>query len=343
MIKKSNTKNPTGSTRTSPTRSSTSSILKAESKASPSRDRDGASNHNNFSPSEYLKLIDASELVLMEVPPKRKHWGKLIQSNQTGMLYGPRGKGKTWICLAIAMAMASGTNFLGHGPKNRRRVIYMDGEMDVHTFKGRLAKLAPSLKIDVPKGLRIFTPESYAGLLPSVATPQGIDEINRLIGTEWDVLFLDNYSAWSDGRETSESWAPVMKWMLSHKHAGRTVILVHHAGKSGAQRGSSRHEDALDWSIALKPIMNGLDDGSLQVSLEWEKARHLASNETPPLRVVMRSTESGALEWSSHPLETQNDLAVKAKELSAQGMSNAQIANTLGKHRDTIRLWLKPK
>ncbi len=39
---------------------------------------------------------------------------------------------------------------------------------------------------------------------------------------------------------------------LQHRRAGRAVILIHHAGKEGTQRGTSRREDVLDLVLQLK-------------------------------------------------------------------------------------------
>ncbi len=88
-----------------------------------------------------------------------------------------------------------------------------------------------------------------------------------MIGTDWDVIFIDNYSAWSgDGRETAEAWAPMMRWMLGHKRAGRTVIVIHHTGKTGKQRGSRQGAMRmfLDWSVASKPVEAVAGDGALR-------------------------------------------------------------------------------
>ena len=44
----------------------------------------------------------------------------------------------------------------------------------------------------------------------------------------------------------SESWLPVQEWALRLRRNGVSVLFVHHAGKSGKQRGTSRREDVLD-------------------------------------------------------------------------------------------------
>jgi hypothetical protein len=299
-------------------------------------------NEAHFQPCERMTLIPANELVTLSIPPRKKHWGSYIQSNQTGMIYGERGGGKTWQAMGIAVSIATRSEFLGNKPGKARRVIYLDGEMDLVTFQQRMRQICESQGVEPPPDLKVFTPESFTDLLPSINTAEGQKLIDKMIGTDWDVLLVDNYSAWSsDGRETAEAWAPFMRWMLGHKRAGRTVIVIHHSGKAGKQRGSSKHEDALDWSINLLPDKKGPQDGALRFTLVWEKARHLASNEIAPIAVTMRQGKDGVLTWE-HQQGTHKDPKIaRALKLRQQGKTNIQIAEELDVDRTTVGRWLK--
>jgi len=295
-----------------------------------------------FKPFDKMKLISAAELAKLKARKRKKHWGEPIQSNQIGMLFGPRGHGKTWVALGIAVSMSACVDFLDKKPIKARKVIYMDGEMDLATLKFRTIALCKSLNINPPEGLKIFTPETFTGLLPSINTADGQKEIDKLIGTDWDVLFIDNYSSWSgDGRETAEAWAPMMRWMLGHKRAGRTIIVIHHTGKTGKQRGSSSHEDALDWSVALKPADGACSDGALRFNLVWEKTRHLSSADAKPIAVTMGKDEEGGLTWSQSDGVHKNSRAQKAKELIDSGLTTAEVARELEVDRTTVGRWLK--
>ena len=57
-------------------------------------------------------------------------------------------------------------------------------------------------------------------------------------------MVIDNLSTLCRyGRENeSESWGPVQEWILGLRRRGLSVLLVHHAGKGGTQRGTSRRE-----------------------------------------------------------------------------------------------------
>lgn len=297
-----------------------------------------------FRPRSEMHLISAAKFVHLEVPRRKNHWGRLIQSNQTGMLFGPRGRGKTWVALSIAISISTGVPFLGRKPRRARRVIYLDGEMDLFTLRQRVVALCGSFQVEPPANLKFFTPEAFTDLLPSINTLEGQRTIDQMIGTDWDVIFIDNYSAWSgDGRETAEAWAPMMRWMLGHKRAGRTVIVIHHTGKTGKQRGSSSHEDALDWSVALKPADDAAVDGALRFNLVWEKSRHLAATEVQPIAATMRHGKEGELTWHHQPGMHRDPRINKARAMKAKGMSQVAIAQELEVDRTTVGRWLKAK
>lgn len=295
-----------------------------------------------FQPSEKMELTPVNELVNWSVPVRKKHWADRIQSNQTGMIFGERGRGKTWFAMGLALSMSCRVEFLGHKPNKARRVNYLDGEMDLVTFQQRMLQICKSLGVEPPSNLMAFTPEAFTDLLPSINTLDGQKVIDEMIGTEWDILIVDNYSAWSsDGRETAEAWAPFMRWMLRHKRAGRTVIVIHHSGKAGKQRGSSKHEDALDWSINLMSDKQSPPDGALRFSLVWEKARHLASDQIAPIAVTMQRGEDGTLVWNHQHGTHKYPKMVKAEKLKAEGVTNTEIAQKLDVDRTTVGRWLK--
>lgn len=299
----------------------------------------------HLTPKQYFQALDtpqlmsALRLMQVELKPGTQHWGRRIRSGQIGMLFAPRGSGKTFKCLALAIAMASGCRWLGLRPKEPRRVIYCDGEMDLPTLKLRISSISASLGVNVPKNLKIFSPEMFTDLLPSINTLDGQKTINDMIGETFDVLFIDNYSAFNDsGSENAEAWAPVMRWLLKHKRAGRTVIMVHHTGKAGQkQRGSSKHEDAMDWVISLSPIPNNeIDSRALKFTLEWQKIRHLAMVDVPPISVTMRSARDGKLSWSHEPGKPLNPTDEQIAKLNKDGLNNTEIGKEVGLSRSAV-------
>jgi putative DNA primase/helicase len=70
-----------------------------------------------------------------------------------------------------------------------------------------------------------------------------------------ELLVLDNLSSLTAviRDNDAESWNPIQEWLLRLRRRGTSVLIVHHAGKGGEQRGTSRREDVLDTSISLRP------------------------------------------------------------------------------------------
>src|SRR5262245_25234391 len=65
----------------------------------------------------------------------------------------------------------------------------------------------------------------------------------------------------------------MQSWVLRHRRAGRAVVLLHHAGKGGAQRGTSRREDVLDTVISLRRPADYSPDQGARFEVYFEKTR----------------------------------------------------------------------
>lgn len=294
-----------------------------------------------FSPLENLEAMGANMLSELVLPRPKKHWGDFIVDRRTGMINAPRGAGKSNFALALGLSMGYGVDYLGNRPARPRRVVILDGEMDLHTMQERLNEQAKALGVETDDThLRFVSPELFDGMMPSMSNEEGQHEIDKVLGENWDVLFIDNYSAFSEtGREDGESWMPWIRWMLKHKRAGRTVIVIHHTGKNGQQRGSSKHEDALDFSIALKPLPDNKHDGNLRFIFEWKKSRHLPSDKTRPFMITYAKTPDGHV-WTRGNVDDANQQMVRAKKLRKQGLNQTDIAKKLGVNKSTICRWL---
>jgi AAA domain len=59
-----------------------------------------------------------------------------------------------------------------------------------------------------------------------------------------DLLILDNLSSLTAviRDNDQESWTTIQQWLLRLRRRGISVLLVHHAGKAGEQRGTSRRD-----------------------------------------------------------------------------------------------------
>jgi len=289
-----------------------------------------------------LELMSARRLVRTKATNGRRHWGRLILDRMLGMIHGPRGSGKTFFVLSLAVAIASGHRFLGHKPSSPRKVVMLDGEMGFRLMRERLKTVCAALEVSPPSNLLLLNPDLFDGLLPSLATEAGQAQIEEVLPDDVDVIIVDNFSCWNrGGREDADGWAPWNTWLLSQKRRGRTVILVHHAGKNGDQRGTSRREDSLDFVIGLKPGLNAAHPDALSFDLAWTKSRHLKREAASRIRATLFSESGEEPKWVHDEPPSAQDRAADVRKLSAQGLMPGAIAEKLGIHKSTVSRALK--
>lgn len=290
--------------------------------------------------SHVLKPIGARTLSKFKIKTPVKYWGRYITASRLILLYGWRGSGKSTFLMALALAMSSGVGFLGHRPARPTKVVLLDGEMDLYSLKSRLISVSRSVGVELSDDFKIISPELFSGIMPRINTPEGQEAIEYAIGLDWEVLIIDNYSAFSSGRENAEAWAPWLPWLLKLKRAGKTVIVVHHTGKNGTQRGASNHEDAMDYVMSLRPPKFPPLDGSLEFVVSWPKSRHLASKYVQPIQVAYREIEANRYQWVKSLIVDANPEHLLAFQLKEEGLSITEIARKLGKDKSSISRWL---
>jgi putative DNA primase/helicase len=257
-----------------------------------------------------LRACTMGEFLELELPAREMVLSPVIPAQGLVMLYSKRGLGKTYMAIGIALAVARGGSFLCWKASKSRKVLFVDGELPASTLQQRIR----SVDAGVPESqfkmlprecLRIITPDVQTQSMPDlVANCEGQMLIEReLSGVE--LLILDNLSALCrSGKENEgESWLPVQEWLLRLRQQGHSVLLVHHAGKSGAQRGTSRREDLLDTVVALQhPSDYAVSDG-LRCEVHYEKARGFHGQDARPFEVRMQLEGSGAAHWTTSDAE----------------------------------------
>ena len=211
-------------------------------------------------------VISAADLVKLEIEPREYIVEPFLATQSLNMLYAVRGIGKTWVGFTLAINVARGEDFLGYSVERERNVLYIDGEMPLPDIKERLQGLAHK----PPHNLKILPSDVlFREDRPlNIQEPEDRARIERLLadlesdGERPDLLIFDNLSSLSGGIDENDNSALDMflRWLVGLRHAGYAILMIHHAGKSGTQRGASRREDLLDTSIELKKPAKDKDD-----------------------------------------------------------------------------------
>jgi putative DNA primase/helicase len=258
-----------------------------------------------------------------------------LHSQDLCMVFAPRGIGKTHFGIAVAFAVATGGKFAQWSATGPRQVLYLDGELPGAMMQARLAMHCPDVE-PAPGYLRVFTPDLVPDgrLMPDLATLAGQYQIDAMV-LDADVVIVDNLSAWArSGRENeAESWLPIADWILALRRKGKAVILIHHSGKGGQQRGTSKKEDLLDVVIGLsRPKDYDPSQGAVFVS-EFTKARNLTGKDAESLEMTMTVIDDRAT-WECRTVEASTYDRVVA--LTKEGLSPSEICAELDINKSTV-------
>jgi DNA-binding transcriptional ArsR family regulator len=289
-----------------------------------------------------LRAYDVHELAGMTFKPRDPLLGPWLHTQDLCMLFAGRGIGKTHFALSVAYAVAGGGRFIRWQAPAARKVLYLDGELPGAVMQKRLLMHCPAVAEPAPGFFRVFTPDLVPDgrTLPDLSTRDGQDLIDQMIEPDTALVVVDNLSAWArSGRENeAESWHPIAEWILALRRRGIAVLLVHHAGKGGQQRGTSKREDLLDVVIGLsRPRDYDPQKGAVFV-VDFTKARNLMGEDAESLELELAGDEDRA-EWRWRTVESSTfDRVV---DLANEGLRPNEIAVELEVNKSTVSRHLR--
>jgi RecA-family ATPase len=252
------------------------------------------------------------------------------------MIYAPRGVGKTHLALGCAYAVASGGTFLKWRAPRPRRVLLIDGEMPVVTLQERLDTIVTKAGEAVPEGFIAIMPyDVFPEGGPDLSTEEGQAELEPFIG-DADLIVVDSISTICRGgkENEAESWAAIQAWALRQRRKGRTVLFVHHSGKSGDQRGTSKREDVMDTVIKLvRPTDYRAEDGARFI-VEFTKNRGFMGPDAESFEAALSDGE-----WNTRAVEDTR--TARILELHAEGLTQREMAKQLGIGLATVNRTIK--
>ncbi|PYK95421.1 MAG: hypothetical protein DME36_02095 [Verrucomicrobia bacterium] len=197
------------------------------------------------------------------------------------------GVGKTWLALAIAQALSAGGKLGDWQAHERVKVLYVDGEMPPDLMRSRCEGLqASNGNLEFLNHEILF---ERTGKVLNIANAEAQQAITaRCVNTRSKVLILDNLLTLASGMKENEadSWELVNNWLLDLRRRKIAVVIVHHAGRSGEMRSTSKREDNVFWIIALDDTKKNADD---------KRGARFTSRFTKPSRNTQE--EIPAYEW----------------------------------------------
>jgi putative DNA primase/helicase len=150
------------------------------------------------------------------------------------------------------------------------------------------------------------------------------------------LIIVDNISTLcrSSKENDADAWIPVQEWALRMRASGRSVLFIHHAGKGGSQRGTSKREDILDTVIALQQSEDYSSSDGASFEIHFKKARGFFGADAEGFKARLTTDHEGMLKWESEPLTASTFDKVMA--LAKNGEKQLDIANKLNIHKSNV-------
>ncbi len=244
----------------------------------------------------------------IKIPERPYLLRPILQPGTLGMIYSPRGWGKTMFASAVAIAVTHGVPIGKWHVESPAGCLYIDGEMPVKDLQQRIRDLTRGLSSpDVP--LAILSSEWLARESwprPNLLSKEWRDALYTFLSEgKHQVLILDNKAALSPGidENSSQDWSEVNQWLLSLRFLGVAVIIIHHAGRSGEPRGTTGLEDSLDFIIKLSHPKGYREEDGCDVDVSFTKARSIFGKDAAPFNFKILRQPNGGLTWTTADAE----------------------------------------
>jgi putative DNA primase/helicase len=195
----------------------------------------------------------------------------VLYSESVNQVFAQRGLGKSLFTLGLINCLANGGKFLRYESEGGMKVLHCDGELPESLLQKRMDS-----QISNPERIVLM----HAGSLPNqsfpkLSEPQWQSEfIKRIEVLQPDVIVFDTLTAcFRFDTNDNKLWDAVNQFYITLRRKGYCVIVIHHAGKNGTQRGITNGDDNLDLSIKLNAASGWAPGDGCKFNLTYEKVR----------------------------------------------------------------------
>lgn len=272
----------------------------------------------------------------------------LLYSPSISMLFAPRGRGKTYVAIDLALALALGRNFFSWKVPKKHKVWYVDGEMPGQMLQQRFAQMlrgdsAELADLHIMGSEMFFKTTGESLVLNNIAHQQKLEALIEQAAEQNqlpELIIFDNLSSMTSGvdENSNSEQDSLLHFLRTLRLQAVSTLLVHHSGKSGEQRGASRREDLLDLVIKLS-APEFVTNESCEFRMEFTKTRGL-SPRPHVLEARLITDDHGVSQWAMTDL-SQTQAQPKWVEVLRLCSNNpswnrAQLADSIGCSRANI-------
>ena len=285
-------------------------------------------------------IFSVGDLLDMDLPEIKWLLYPFIPQKGVCMISAPRGVGKSFLAMTMAISIASSIDFLGFKTEQQYKVLYIDGEMNGKMLQERFSKLIDGMEKDGATvnrdNLKIFGCDFQGrSSMPDMSKPTHWriieNAINSIGGV--DLIILDNvFTLYGcQDENAASSWQAFNRWSVSQRIQNRSVLWIHHTGKDTEKggRGSSAIETLMDSSILLKrPAGYNQQDGAAVV-VEYTKGRSVAGDAVAKFAIKLCGTDN-ILYWTVAKTDEQSELDDLLDFVDNKGMDVSEISKETG-------------
>ena len=274
-------------------------------------------------------ILNYPQLLAVELP-ERKLLLPWLPEGGLAMVAAERGIGKTHFALSLATALSNGSSFMHWPIEKATGVLYVDGEMALTDIRNRLKVFAPD---PLSQSLSILSHEWFYKQFERDLKISDQDIQSALLkkleaNIQLRVLILDNLSSLTQIREDkSDDWRQCMlPFLIQCRRRGIAVVIVHHCGKSGDQRGTGAREDHLDTSIKLTRTKDNTHAMGCSFQVTFTKARSCYGETIAPYIATLQTSTSAATWEISMVKESTKDKLINL--VMARGDKGINVTHT---------------
>lgn len=305
------------------------------------------------------RILEYPGAALLGMEMKKREWllEPLIKQESSAMLYADTGVGKTWLSWELIVAIAGGGEFAGWKAEKPRRVLVVDGEMNMGELRERFSatlqrQANPSVMDKATQNITLIPRQAqnwrtkFYDLDDSTYQAKLLERLDYAKSEEkrpYDLVVLDNFSCLAEIEdENSASAFNGICQFLNRAKTMTTVLLVHHTGKNSSSRaegmtyrGSSKLGGIMEVCIALgKPSGADIPDhNGAAFKLRIEKYRGLKHATLEP-RVFSLNPEENTWAIKGSEEEVQNKYLEALKTGNYDSYSS--IGKAVGGDRSTV-------
>ena len=261
-------------------------------------------------------ILDLGRFTSLRIEKRPYILKPILRPGTLGMIFSPAGYGKTMFSLALAIAVTYGVPVGEWEAETPVKTLYIDAEMAGDDLQKRLKSLTAGLG-DPVAPLHVWSSdyaEREGWPRPVLTNKDYRQAIYDYVSAEkYGLVILDNKAALAPGIDESskKDWDEINQWLLSLRFLGISAMLVHHAGKSGQQRGTSGVEDSLDFILRLEHPADYEEEDGCDIDVSFQKARSIFGPDAAPFNFKLVKTPDGdGLTWTVTPKEASKDALI---------------------------------